>query len=89
MILFREKKDMVVQNAGHEHRNYTDLIKRLYVSVSPVVCNTKESTPDDFLKMGEVAYMEYYCFAQYQRLYGCLPHFNDKKNAPKLRAGVR
>jgi hypothetical protein len=35
--------------------------------------------------MGEVAYMEYYCFAEYVRLFGCLPEFNDKK-APKLKA---
>lgn len=74
------------ERVRYEHRNYNDLTEKLYVSVSPVVCNTKESTPDDFLKMGEVSYMEYYCFARYQRLHGSLPQFNDKKNAPKLKA---
>jgi hypothetical protein len=74
------------ERVRYEYRNYDDLIEKLYVSVSPVACNTKESKPDDFLKMGEVAYMEYYCFSQYHRLYGRLPQFNNKKSSPKLKA---
>jgi hypothetical protein len=30
--------------------------------------------------------LEYYCFAEYVRIFGQLPKFNDKKNAPKLKA---
>jgi len=36
--------------------------------------------------MGEMAWLEYYCFAKYVELFGQLPEFNDKKNAPKLTA---
>jgi hypothetical protein len=36
--------------------------------------------------MGEVAHLEYYCFAKYVKIFGQLPKFNDKKKAPKLKA---
>ena len=70
-----------------KYRNYDRLAKKLFVSVCPVRCNIKSKQPDDLIKMGEVAYLEYYCFAKYVELFGRLPKFNDKKNAPKLKTG--
>lgn len=69
-----------------EYRNYDELANNLFVSVCPVKCNIKSNAPEDLLKMGEVAYLEYYCFAEYVKIFGQLPKFNDKKNAPKLKA---
>ncbi len=71
------------QRVRYKHRDYGQLTKELFVSVYPVACNAKSNAPEDLLKMGEVAYTEYYCFARYVRLFGQLPEFN-KKNAPKL-----
>jgi len=86
--------DTVVGKEGHgggervryKYRDYGELTKKLFVSICPVECNVKSNQPEDLLKMGEVAYMEYYCFAKYAQLFGHLPEFNDKKNAPKLKA---
>jgi len=69
-----------------EYRNYDKLTNNLFVSICPIKCNIKSNEPEDLLKMGEVAYLEYYCFAEYVRIFGQLPKFNDKKNAPKLKA---
>lgn len=74
------------ERVRYRHRDYGQLTEKLFVSVCPVACNIRSNTPDDLLKMGEVAYMEYYCFAKYVQLFGRLPEFNDKKNAPKLKA---
>jgi hypothetical protein len=68
-----------------KYPNYDHLKKKLFVSVCSVKCNIKSNEPDDLLKMGEVAYLEYYCFAKYVAFFGHLPDFNDKKNAPKLK----
>jgi hypothetical protein len=70
----------------YKYRDYEKLIKKLYVSVFSIDCDIKSNRPDDLLKMGDVAYMEYYCFAKYVELFGQMPQFNDKKNAPKLTA---
>ncbi len=69
-----------------KYRNYEQLVKKLFVSVSPVKCSINSNKYEDLLKMGEVVYLEYYCFANYVQLYEHLPEFNDKKNAPKLKA---
>lgn len=74
------------ERVRYKYRDYGQLTERLFVSICSVPCNTRSSKPEDLLKMGEVAYMEYYCFAKYARLFGRLPEFNDKENAPKLRA---
>lgn len=70
----------------YKYRDYNKLTKKLFVSVCPIECNIKSNRPKDLLKMGEVAYLEYYCFAKYAELFGRLPEFNDKKKAPKLKA---
>jgi len=74
------------ERVRYRYRNYDELTKKLFVSVSPVACNPRSNTPEDVLKMGEFAYTEYYCFAKDVQLFGRLPEFNDKKNAPKLKA---
>ena len=73
------------QRVRYKYRNYDRLTERLFLSLCPIKCDTRSNAPDDLLKMGEVAYVEYYCFAKYARLFGQLPEFNDKKSAPKLK----
>jgi hypothetical protein len=73
------------ERVRYEYRDYNELTKKLFVSVCPIKCNVKSNQPKDLLKMGEIAYMEYYCFAKYVELFERLPKFNDKKNAPKLK----
>jgi len=91
--LLKQFDDTVVGKEGHggervrfEYRNYNEFANNLFVSVCPVKCNVKSNDPEDFLKMGEVAYLEYYCFAEYVKIFGQLPKFNNKKKAPKLKA---
>jgi len=67
-----------------KYEGYEELSKRLFVSVMPVFCNVKSNHPDDLLKMGDVAKLEYVCFAEYASKFGHLPQFNDKKNSPKF-----
>jgi hypothetical protein len=69
-----------------KYRDYGELAEKLFVSVCPIECSIKSNKPEDLLKMGEVAYLEYYCFAKYAQLFGHLPQFNDRRNSPKLKA---
>jgi hypothetical protein len=69
----------------YKYKNYSKLIKKLFVSACPVECNVKSNSPADLLKMGDVAKLEYSCFAKYAEKFKKLPEFNDKKNAPKLK----
>jgi hypothetical protein len=74
------------ERVRYKYRDYNKFTSKLFVSVCPIICDVKSNKPKDLIKMGEVAYLEYYCFAKYARLFGRLPKFNDKKNAPKLKA---
>jgi hypothetical protein len=74
------------ERVRYKYRDYTALSKKLFVSVYPIECDVKSNRPQDLLKMGKVAYLEYYCLSKYVDLFGHLPEFNDKKNAPKLTA---
>ncbi len=67
----------------YEYKKHKDFAQKLFVSVCPVVCNVKSNNPKDLLLMGEIAWREYYCFAQYAKKYNKLPKFNDKKLSPK------
>jgi hypothetical protein len=69
----------------YEYRNYSKLIKKLYVSVCPIECDVKSNKPSDLLKMGEVAWLEYHCFSEYAKRHKTLPKFNDKENSPKFK----
>lgn len=73
------------ERVRYEYRDYDKLAEKLFVSICPVKCIIKSNKPEDLQKMGEVAYLEYYCFAKYVRLFGGLPKFN-KKSATKLKA---
>lgn len=68
----------------YKYQNYTELIKNLYVSVVPFVCNVQSNKPEDLIIMGKVAQFEYNCFAEYVKYFERLPKFNDKKNSPKF-----
>lgn len=76
-------------NHGGAHRvryKYPDhgkLIPRLYVSVCPKKCNVFSNKPPDLRIMGEVAQLEYICFALFVERFGRLPEFNDKERSPK------
>ena len=65
------------------HSDFEVLAPRLYVSVQPIHCNSKDPKAIDYRAMGRVAQLEYDCFASYFEAYGRLPPFNDQKNAPK------
>jgi hypothetical protein len=67
----------------NKYRDYHELIKILFVSVSPIECDVRSKTPENLRKMGEIEYLEYFCFAEYVKHYGRLPEFNDKKRSPK------
>ncbi|EMB48292.1 Uncharacterised protein [Vibrio mimicus] len=58
------------------------LAKRLFVSVLPFLCNTKEPSSNDLKRMGEVVKAEYDAFAWYFEAYGHLPKYNDKRLRP-------
>ncbi len=67
----------------YEYKKHKAFAQKLFVSVCPVVCDVKPNSPKDLLLMGEIAWLEYYCFAQYAKKYKKLPKFNDKKLSPK------
>ncbi len=81
----------IIGKSGHggaerflfKYKNYNILSKKIFVSICPVECNVKSNNPKDLLKMGEVAWLEYFCFAQYAKRFKKLPKFNDKKVSPK------
>lgn len=66
-----------------KYENYKDLVDKLYVSVCSFECDVKSNAPKDLRIMGEVAKLEYDCFAGYVEKFGKLPEFNDKKKSPK------
>jgi hypothetical protein len=67
----------------HKHPDHEILIPRLYVSVCPRRCDVTSNRPPDLRAMGEVAKLEYDCFALYAERFNKLPEFNDKKRSPK------
>jgi len=67
----------------HDYPREQDLVPFLYVAVAPFKCSVTSIRHDDLITMGDVAKAEYECFAQYTDRFGTLPHYNDKKNAPK------
>ncbi len=71
----------------HDFSQAKELHSRLYVAVLPYECDIRSNTPADLITMGSVAKAEYECFAQFSKLFGRLPKYNDKKNAPKFSSG--
>lgn len=66
-----------------KHKDYNELVNRLYVSVKSFKCDVNSIDKKNLLLMGKVAEFEYVCFAEYVEKYGHLPEFNDKKLSPK------
>jgi hypothetical protein len=69
----------------HVHKNYDDLVAKLFVSVSIFDCDVKSNLPKDLMVMGEVAKFEYVCFAAYAEKFNCIPQFNNKKSEKNSR----
>ena len=67
----------------YKFRDHKNLIPCLYVSVFQKSINTKNPSPEDYIKMGEIAALEYDAFAWYLKKFHKLPKFNDKKISPK------
>ncbi|MEH6542753.1 MAG: hypothetical protein V7721_02320 [Porticoccaceae bacterium] len=67
----------------YDYKSGESLALRLFVSVWPFPCNTKEPTPDDYRQMGQVTKAEYDAFALYLEEFGNLPKYNDHKASPK------
>jgi len=86
----------IIGKSGHggadrvrfKHQNYQLLSEKLFVSVASFECDVKSNKPNDLLTMGDVAKFEYECFAEFVRIHGVLPEFNDKKGAPKYSLTV-
>jgi len=70
-----------------KHSDYSKLVPTLYVSVYPHECNVQSNNPMDLRIMGDVAKLEYECFAVFVEHFGRLPEFNDKKRSPKKCTG--
>jgi len=71
------------QRVRFKHPDYSAIAPRLFVSVWPIECNVESGDPEDLRGMGEVARLEYECFARFAETFHCLPEFNDKKRSPK------
>ena len=67
----------------------SDLNSRLYVAVLRFSCDVGSNSPADLITMGNVAKAEYECFAEFARLWRCLPKYNNKKEAPKFSRAQR
>jgi hypothetical protein len=67
----------------HQYPDPETLIPRLYVSINPMDCDVLSNKPHDLRSMGDVAKLEYECFAQYAEAFSELPRFNDKQKSPK------
>lgn len=67
----------------YEFEDYEKLTNNLYVSVQSIECDVTSNLPQDLRKMGNVAKLEYDCFAKFSECFNRLPKFNDKKNSPK------
>jgi hypothetical protein len=67
----------------YDYPREQDLVPFLYVSVAPFKCSVTSIKYDDLITMGDVAKAEYECFAEYADRFGKLPHYNNKKKAPK------
>lgn len=67
----------------YKHQNYTNFVKKLYVSLRHFSCYPANETATDLRTMGKVASAEYQCMAQCVEELGALPEFNRKKESAK------
>ena len=66
------------------YENYDELTKKLVVAIASFDCERNIANPNDLLVMGEVAKLEYVAFANYVKLHGNLPEFNQKQSKAKV-----
>ena len=58
--------------------DYKDWHEKMYVSGIGIECNVKEPTPEDYIKMGSVAFLEYDGFAKFAAEVRGHPKYNKK-----------
>jgi len=60
--------------------NYKNWKRKLFVSALPVKCNVFKTkrTPEDIIKMGWIAFLEYETLSRYKRSIGIEPKYNTK-----------
>jgi len=71
------------ENLSDRNMKLTELNDRLYISVFPFVCDVKSNSPFDLETMGDVTKAEYVALANYVKIHGNLPEFNDKIRSKK------
>ena len=64
----------------YEHQDYRKLQKSLYVAMLHKTYRPKNIDAATLLSMGEVLQLEYFFFAEFFKLYGCLPKFNESSS---------
>jgi hypothetical protein len=87
----KQFENTIIGKSGHggaerflyKYKKYKKLSVQLFVSVSPVTCDVRSNQPADLLKMGDVAKLEFVCFAEYAKRFEEIPEFNDKLRSPK------
>lgn len=52
--------------------------KKVYVAALPVDCDVATGTPEDYIKMGWVAFYEYEAFSEYAKAVGGHPKYNKR-----------
>lgn len=61
--------------------NYENWNKKMFVAAQIIPCNVNKNkgrTPEDLIKMGWVAFLEYEALAKYKEITGNEPSFNEK-----------
>jgi hypothetical protein len=67
----------------YKHKDYSALVKKLYVALRHFRCFPGSETPADLRAMEKGANAEYQCMARFVEEFGSLPEFNRKEAAPK------
>lgn len=68
----------------NDFQSAEELNPLLYVAVRRFKCDVRSNLPSDLITMGNVAKAEYECFAEYVTIWGSLPKYNNKQEAPKF-----
>lgn len=60
--------------------SYDKWTKKLHVCAMPIKCNVnkKNRTPEDLIKIGEIAYLEYKALSEFKKTQGKEPKYNTK-----------
>ena len=58
------------ERVRYKHRDYNQLVSKLFVSISHTECDVKSNRPSDLRLMGSVARQEYDCFAIFAEKFG-------------------